>query len=129
MKLLSPEVSFEHTRETDIQDLQTGNWVISANNVAGTTSSTIYFRGADPVFIFRTAKPWRVHTITVSNYDPVKAHWFSVGSDFNFSAMSPPLTEEELSDIHRGLEEIRTGKAKSFNNVRETIEWLHRRRT
>jgi hypothetical protein len=38
------------------------------------------------------------------------------------------LTEEELSDIHRGLEEIRSGKAKHFNNVRETIEWLHRKR-
>jgi hypothetical protein len=42
---------------------------------------------------------------------------------------SPPLTEEELSDIYRSLEEIKMGKTKKFNNVRDAIEWLHSNRS
>lgn len=41
---------------------------------------------------------------------------------------SPPLTEEEVSDIQRSWEEIRMGKTKKFNNVRDAIEWLHSQR-
>lgn len=42
---------------------------------------------------------------------------------------SPPLTEQELRDIHIGLEEIRLGKAKRFTNLGDALEWLHRKRT
>jgi uncharacterized protein YaiE (UPF0345 family) len=143
MKLLSPEVICENTRETDVQELQTGHWAISAS-ASGTTSfsgsfgyeprvstSSIAFReyGVDATFTFYTTKPSRVHTVTVSNYQSVKkSHWLSMMSGSVFSVMSAPLTEEELTDIHRGIEEIRLGKAKHFKTVRETIEWLHRER-
>ena len=42
---------------------------------------------------------------------------------------SPPLTEQELRDIHIGIEEIRSGKVKHFTSLGETLEWLHRKRT
>lgn len=42
---------------------------------------------------------------------------------------SPPLTEQELGDIHIGIEEVRSGKAKHFTSLGETLEWLHRKRT
>jgi hypothetical protein len=38
------------------------------------------------------------------------------------------LTKEELADIHRGIEEIRAGKAKHFKNIHELLKWLHRDR-
>jgi hypothetical protein len=40
--------------------------------------------------------------------------------------MMPPLTEQELRDIHTGIEEIRSGKAKHFISIREALDWLHR---
>ena len=42
---------------------------------------------------------------------------------------SPPLTEQELKDIHIGIEEIRSGKAKHFTSLGDALEWLHRKRT
>jgi hypothetical protein len=42
---------------------------------------------------------------------------------------SPPLTEQELRDIHIGIEEIRSGKAKHFASLGDALEWLHRKRT
>lgn len=42
--------------------------------------------------------------------------------------VSTRLTKEELSDIHRGISEIKAGKAKRFKTVGETIEWLNRKR-
>jgi len=42
---------------------------------------------------------------------------------------SPPLTEQELRDIHTGIEEIRAGKAKHFTSLGDALEWLHRKRT
>lgn len=42
--------------------------------------------------------------------------------------MSDELTEEELADIHKSIEEIKAGKAKRFKNVHDAIEWLNRDR-
>lgn len=42
---------------------------------------------------------------------------------------SPPLTKQELRDIHIGIEEIRSGKAKHFTSLGDALEWLHRKRT
>jgi hypothetical protein len=136
MKLLSPEVISENTRETDVQELQTGHWVISAS-VSGTTSfsgsfgcepqastSTIYFYGTDAIFMFRTAKSSRVRTATVSNYQPVKSHWFSVGSDSDFSAMSPALTEDELHDLDASEKELERGQGKRFKDPKALLKDL-----
>lgn len=42
--------------------------------------------------------------------------------------MSKDLTEEELADIHIGIEEIKAGKAKHFKNMKSLLRWLHRKR-
>ena len=47
---------------------------------------------------------------------------------WKFHYQSPPLTEEELNDIHRGIEEIKSGKARHFKTAREAIDWLNRER-
>ena len=50
------------------------------------------------------------------------------GTVFTVSDQMPDeLTEAELYDIHQGIMEIKAGKAKQFNTMRETIEWLHRK--
>jgi hypothetical protein len=50
-------------------------------------------------------------------------------TDWRSRYESPPLTEQELRDIHIGIEEVRSGKAKHFTSLGETLEWLHRKRT
>lgn len=45
--------------------------------------------------------------------------------DWKFRYQSPPLTDEELFDIHSGINEIETGKSKRFTNLREALEWLN----
>jgi len=72
-----------------------------------------------------------------------KVHWRSNGlvtiagseamvildlGGWEFRYQSPPLTEEELSDIHRGIEEIKSGRARHFKTAREAIDWLNRER-
>jgi len=52
-----------------------------------------------------------------------ETHWFSPTS-----YDSPPLTDEEIRDITKSWEEIRTGKSKKFDNARDAIEWLRSQR-
>lgn len=144
MKFMSPEVVSENTRQTDFDELRTGDWAISAS-LSGATSFSGRL-GCEPqsnastfdsetwsilvTFTFTAAEPSWVRTASVSNFQSLKRlHWLSLKSDSIYSVMSAPLTGQELADIHRGIEEIRLGKAKHFNNARETIESLHRERS
>jgi hypothetical protein len=68
-----------------------------------------------------------------SEHQPITPHIFSVTISEIFSGavsdqMPDELTKAELYDIHQGIMEIKAGKAKQFNTMRETIEWLHRKR-
>jgi len=59
-----------------------------------------------------------IHFSNMLNDSPL--HWIEVSS-----YESPPLTDEEITDISRSREEIRTGRSKTFDNARDAIEWLH----
>lgn len=67
---------------------------------------------------------------------PSVGQWSDFSNGFNTSSPywveltgdESPLTEDELRDIHQGITEIESGKAKHFKSMRETIDWLHRKR-
>jgi len=145
MSLLSPDVVNENTFEHEVWSfggLQSRGSAMAKKQFGTTTFSGSY--GCEPqgsttgVVSSYLNLGQETTTVYSSEYSlipvihPAVRRWISVNVHEIFSAamqvQSLPLTEEELSDIHIGLEEIRTGKAKSFSNVRETIEWLHRRR-
>lgn len=151
MSLLSPEVANESTLEHEIWNVeffqfrdtatdgnQFGATAFSGNlgyepqiGITGVARPYPYFGQVQPL---DSSAFWLAPMIAPFNFRPMMQRWISVNiheifSATNLAQTSLPLTGEELYDIHRGLEEIKLGKAKHFKSVRETLDWLHRERT
>jgi hypothetical protein len=86
-----------------------------------------YPTGYSPYFTYQNTQNMYagISALSVSAGNTNSATIFSLMS---LETASPPLTDDEIIDITKSWEEIRTGKSKKFDNASDAIEWLHSQR-